>query len=125
MKYYESFSSQFKICFFQIPIVIIAYSDHKRVNVIKKVPAAHSFSDFEDTYIIFKNMTAFFAVLLLIGPYWCLLRWLNNGSNWVKSFVPGLNFLPIETKDFTPLEPLLNQFNKHGPGITLMITRIK
>ena len=29
----------------------------------------------------------------------CLLRWLNDVSNGAKSFVPGLNFVPIDAED--------------------------
>ena len=29
----------------------------------------------------------------------CLLRWLNDGSNKVKSFVLGLNIGPIDAED--------------------------
>ena len=28
-----------------------------------------------------------------------MLWWLNDGSNGVKSFVPGLNFVPIDADD--------------------------
>ena len=32
-------------------------------------------------------------------PGRCLLRWMNDGSNGVKSFVLGLNSRPFDTKD--------------------------
>ena len=28
-----------------------------------------------------------------------MLRWLNEGLNGVKYFVPGLNYVPIDTED--------------------------
>ena len=32
-------------------------------------------------------------------PGRCLLRWMNDGSNGVKSFVQGLDFRPIDAED--------------------------
>ena len=55
-------------------------------------------------------------ILLLLLLLW---RLLNDGSNGVKSFVPGLNFgqLMQKTKDLTSLEPSFNHRNKHRPGL--------
>ena len=41
----------------------------------------------------------------ILRPGRCLLRWLANGSNGVKSFVPGHNFIQLnqEDKRFDPI----------------------
>ena len=50
-------------------------------------------------------------------PRQCLLQWLKDDSNGAKSFVPGVNFIPLCPEDKGP-------HLSHHPNIVIQITQV-
>ena len=63
----------------------------------------------------------------LTRPWQYLLRWLIDGPNVIKFYVPGFSFVPIAAEDKVfYLSPNLAQYNALGsPVVTIPVSKVE